>query len=147
MKQAQGSLDEAKRAGHMNVYILLFTFITIIFVRLVQPSFFTVLILVQTPLSFMTSLFAIPFDYFLQDGNIVVPPKWTTNRLSEFHSPSSGTIANAIYSCWRIHYHWCHRHHDSHYILHQKIFPCQNSSCSMAQIKAIQALWTLGNEP
>ncbi|TRX93664.1 hypothetical protein FHL15_005340 [Xylaria flabelliformis] len=52
-KQAQTSLDEAETARYLNKYILLFTIVTIIF----------------TPLSFMTSLFAVPVKQFPHDQN------------------------------------------------------------------------------
>ncbi|KAH6886791.1 hypothetical protein B0T10DRAFT_442909 [Thelonectria olida] len=67
MKQAQSSLEEAETAGRLNNYIMLFTLVTIVF----------------TPLSFLTSLFAIPFDYFPQnsDGEIRVESNWFTERM------------------------------------------------------------------
>ncbi|EFX06707.1 ankyrin repeat protein [Grosmannia clavigera kw1407] len=62
LKQAQSALDEAMTAGRLNRYIMLFTLVTIVF----------------TPLSFLTSLFAIPFDYFPRDdAGVRLSPGWT----------------------------------------------------------------------
>ncbi|SPO05319.1 uncharacterized protein DNG_08006 [Cephalotrichum gorgonifer] len=67
MKLAQSSLEQAESASRLNNYIMLFTIIAVVF----------------TPLSFMTSLFAIPFDYFPEndEGEIRVHEDWFTRRM------------------------------------------------------------------
>ncbi|EEU42933.1 uncharacterized protein NECHADRAFT_84306 [Fusarium vanettenii 77-13-4] len=82
IKQAQSSLDEAQSAGQLNKAIWIFTLVTVIF----------------TPLSFMTSLFAIPFTYHPQnsEGEIRVEEKWFTNRMAIGEGVSVAAIALAI---------------------------------------------------
>ncbi|KAK7423727.1 hypothetical protein QQX98_000917 [Neonectria punicea] len=81
-EQAQTSLVEAHSAGQLNKIIWLFTLITVIF----------------TPLSFMTSLFAIPFNYFPQnsDGEIRVEGGWIAGRMTIGEIASVAPIAVAI---------------------------------------------------
>jgi hypothetical protein len=90
MKQAQSSLEEAETAGQLNNYILLFTLVTIVFVSYLvsSPEFYDFnsnCRAYKTPLSFLTSLFAIPFDYLPQtsDGEIRVDPHWFAERMGE----------------------------------------------------------------
>ncbi|RMJ10928.1 hypothetical protein CDV36_009447 [Fusarium kuroshium] len=82
IKQAQSSLDEAQSAGQLNKAIWIFTLVTVIF----------------TPLSFMTSLFAIPFTYHPQnsEGEIRVEEGWLTNRMAIGECVSVAVIALAI---------------------------------------------------
>ncbi|RSL47664.1 hypothetical protein CEP54_013285 [Fusarium duplospermum] len=82
IKQAQSSLDEAQSAGQLNKAIWIFTLVTVIF----------------TPLSFMTSLFAIPFTYHPQnsEGEIRVEEGWFTNRMAIGECVSVAVIALAI---------------------------------------------------
>ncbi|KAG5662001.1 hypothetical protein KAF25_004240 [Fusarium avenaceum] len=65
--QAQASLKEAETARLMNLIILPFTVVTVVF----------------TPLSFMTSLFAVNSDGFPhnEDGELRLPWSWLTWRL------------------------------------------------------------------
>ncbi|KAI3331691.1 hypothetical protein HD806DRAFT_478063 [Xylariaceae sp. AK1471] len=67
VKQAQSSLDEAEAARRLNNYIVLFTIVTIIF----------------TPLSFITSLFAVPVNQFPHDekSNLSYESTWITGRM------------------------------------------------------------------
>ncbi|KAF5024586.1 hypothetical protein F66182_3349 [Fusarium sp. NRRL 66182] len=67
--QAQASLKEAESARLMNLIILPFTVVTVIF----------------TPLSFMTSLFAVNSDGFPQndDGELRIPSAWLWRRLGK----------------------------------------------------------------
>ncbi|KAI0438289.1 hypothetical protein F4803DRAFT_103355 [Xylaria telfairii] len=67
IKQTQSSLDEAEAARLLNNNIFLFTIVTIIF----------------TPLSFITSLFAVPIKQFPHDGtsNLSYDSIWITERM------------------------------------------------------------------
>ncbi|KAI8716009.1 hypothetical protein NCS52_01110200 [Fusarium sp. LHS14.1] len=82
IKQAQSSLDEAQSARSLNKAIWIFTLVTVIF----------------TPLSFMTSLFAIPFTYHPQnsEGEIRVEERWFTNRIGIGEVVNMAVIALAI---------------------------------------------------
>ncbi|KAF4977976.1 hypothetical protein FDECE_18288 [Fusarium decemcellulare] len=68
--QAQASLKEAESARLMNFILLPFTVVTVIF----------------TPLSFMTSLFAVNSDGFPhnEDGELRIPSGWFWRRMGKF---------------------------------------------------------------
>ncbi|KAF2103781.1 hypothetical protein NA57DRAFT_69990 [Rhizodiscina lignyota] len=67
LKESQGSLSEAQYARSLNNFIMLFTVVTIVF----------------TPLSFMTSLFAVPIDAFTfnNQGNLFFGWQWIKSRM------------------------------------------------------------------
>ncbi|KEZ41929.1 hypothetical protein SAPIO_CDS6486 [Scedosporium apiospermum] len=94
MKKVQSSLEEAESASRLNNYILLLTIFTIFF----------------APLSFMTSLFAIPFGHFPEndEGELRVRGDWVAYRMiaGEFSSlVAVGILAYCMsaagWSLWR----------------------------------------------
>lgn len=105
IKQAQSSLNEAESAHKLNNYIMLFTIITVIFVSAYPPTLPRYLDLgvimtmynrmeltnpptlppPQTPLSFLTSIFALSIDEFPQnaEGQPIYTSSWITSRMCE----------------------------------------------------------------
>ncbi|KAI5461704.1 hypothetical protein BGZ63DRAFT_356200 [Mariannaea sp. PMI_226] len=73
VKQTQTSLDEAEAARSLNNFIMLFTIVTILF----------------APLSFMTSLFAMPVTQFPHDdtGDLGYSAGWVGWRMCKLNSP------------------------------------------------------------
>ena len=88
--QAQASLKEAEAARFMNFIILPFTIVTVIFVSSTSSEpFVSVYLTVETPLSFLTSLFAINTNGFPhnEEGEIRLPSGWLSWRMGK-HSSS-----------------------------------------------------------
>lgn len=85
--QAQASLKEAEEARILNTVILPFTIVTVIFVSIYSPQGCVILLLTceQTPLSFLTSLFAVNTDAFPHnsEGELRLPASWFTWRIGK----------------------------------------------------------------
>lgn len=86
--QAQASLKEAEEARLLNTVILPFTIVTVIFVSIyIVPRGCVILLLTceQTPLSFLTSLFAVNTDAFPHnsEGELRLPASWFTWRIGK----------------------------------------------------------------
>ncbi|KAJ9144718.1 hypothetical protein NKR23_g5813 [Pleurostoma richardsiae] len=89
VKQAQSSLDEAEASRSLNNYIMVFTIVTILF----------------TPLSFMTSLFAMPVNQFPHDGNsqLSYDSIWLVRRLFAGEITSLVVVGLIIAFLWTPH--------------------------------------------
>ncbi|KAI5925056.1 hypothetical protein F4810DRAFT_708862 [Camillea tinctor] len=99
VKQAQSSLDEAmatkelnrksqseaEKSQKLNNYIVLFTVVTVVF----------------TPLSFMTSLFAVDIDRFPhQDGSLKFSEPWILGRMFAGELATLSVVLLSMYFLW-----------------------------------------------
>ena len=84
------ALEEAQRSKKLNNYIMLFTVITVIFVSTyTRPGRLASIGIdgeaLQTPMSFMTSLFAVSVNEFPHNdsGNLAYGSMWIAGRMGE----------------------------------------------------------------